>query len=132
MSLIINFERHHALVKRGLAAFSRTENFKALRSELMEMALALDEILEKGETPERLEAAGLEGQDCTVMLNRFAHLCGFDNWALWERVKLTKGESKCTEREREQLPASEREKDNPLAPDYIDGGRDKFSACSTD
>lgn len=100
--LIINFERHNALAKRGLKAFSRRENFKALRSELMEMALALDEILEKGETPERLEALGLEGIDATIMLNRVAHLLGFDNWALWERVKLSKGESKCEEREQVQ------------------------------
>jgi hypothetical protein len=97
--LIINFERHNALAKRGMKAFSRRENFKALRSELLEAALAIDEILEKGETPERLEAAGLEGIDVTVMLNRVAHILGWDNWALWEPVKLTKGESKCAERE---------------------------------
>jgi hypothetical protein len=97
--LVINFEALNDVTNRGVVAFTRTENFRALRSELLEMALAIDEILEKGETDARLEAAALEGGDVTVMLARFKALVGHELWVQGQEVKVMKARSKVIEKE---------------------------------
>jgi hypothetical protein len=101
LMLVINFEALNDVTKRGVVAFTRTENFKALRSELLEMALAIDEILEKGETDARLEAAALEGGDVVVMLARFKALCGHDLWVQGQEVTVAKARRKVEDREAE-------------------------------
>jgi hypothetical protein len=103
--LIINFEALNDVTNRGAVAFTREENFRALRSELLEMALAIDEILEKGETDSRLEAAALEGGDVTVMLARFKALIGHELWVHGQEVKVPKARRKVEDREAEHREA---------------------------
>jgi hypothetical protein len=97
--LVINFEALTDVTNRGAVAFTREENFRALRSELLEMALAIDEILEKGETGSRLEAAALEGGDVTVMLARFKALIDHELWVQGQEVKVAKARRKVEEAE---------------------------------
>jgi hypothetical protein len=94
--LIINSERLRALTKRGLVAFSRTENLRALRSELLEMALAIDELIQGKGTE---EDAALEGADVLFLLDRFATLMGFELWKQVLRIKFAKAERKVLEQE---------------------------------
>jgi hypothetical protein len=103
--LIINFEALNDVTNRGAVAFTREENFRALRSELLEMALAIDEILEKGETDARLEAAALEGGDVVVMLARFKKLIPHDLWVHGQEVKVAKARRKVEDREAEHREA---------------------------
>jgi hypothetical protein len=63
------------------------------------MALAIDEILEKGETDARLEAAALEGGDVVVMLARFKALIAHELWVHGQEVKVSKARRKVEDRE---------------------------------
>jgi hypothetical protein len=109
--LVLRDERMRALTKRGVDAYPTAENLCGLRSELLELALAIDEILTKGATGDELrkllEAAALEGADVVIMLARlraeFRRLLGdLEGVQLWdhaEGLKLTKAEAKVSEKE---------------------------------
>jgi hypothetical protein len=94
--MVYNTDRLRSLTKRGRAAFSYEKNLADLRSELIEMALAIDELLAGKGT---FEAAALEGNDVLFLLDRFAHLAGFELWEQCQRIKFAKAEAKISEME---------------------------------
>lgn len=94
--LIINSERLRALTKRGAVAFTRIENLRALRSELIEAAEAIDKLIDGKGTE---ETASLECADVLVMLDRFVDGLSFELWSQMLGIKLAKAERKVSERE---------------------------------